>query len=258
MVNLRVLKNVPFVAGSAVGFVFGMTTFASIFMIPLFLQQVQGYSVMDSGIIQAPRMLIMIVVAPIAGRLFGKVDSRLLMAIGIVMMMVGYFYMGHFTLEVGYWDLLPGLLLTGGGMAVTFNIMSATCMRTIPPALLTAASGLYTLSRRVGGNLGYAFVATQIPHRASIHRGYLAEHVTPYDTGTQQALDGLSGRLANTGLSPGVAETSALKLMDANVSQQATMMAFNDVFWLMGALFVFGLPLLFLIGGRARQAPAAH
>lgn len=161
--------------------------------------------------------------------------------------------MSHFTLEVGSWHILPGMLLTGAGMAFTFNVMSATSMRTIPPDLLTAASGFYTLSRRIGGNLGYAFVATQIPHRASMHHGHLAEHLTPYDGGTQQALDGLSGRLASGGLPLGVAEESALKLLNSSVALQAKMMAYNDVFWLMGALFMLCLPLLIPITHRVRR-----
>ena len=257
VVNLRVFKNIPFVAGCTLGFVFGITSFGSIFILPLFLQQVRGYSVMDSGLIQMPRMLVMIVIAPIAGRLFGKLDSRILLCIGIAMMMWGYFDMAHLTLDAGGRHILPGMLLTGAGMAFTFSIMSATCMRTIPPALLTAASGLYTLSRRVGGNLGYAFVASQIPVRMMIHRGHLVEHLTPYDGGTIQALEGLSGRLASSGLPPGVAEESALKLLDRSINLQATMMAYNDVFWIMGLLFVVCLPMLLLLGGRPQQHVSA-
>ena len=257
VVNLRVFKNIPFVSGTTLGFVFGMTTFGSIFLIPLFLQQLRGFSVLDSGLIQMPRMLVMVVIAPIAGRLFGRLDSRLLLAIGIAMMMWGYFDMARFTLEVGWIHILPGMLLTGAGMSFTFSIMSATCMRTIPPALLTAAAGLYTLSRRIGGNLGYAFVASQVPHRAMVHRGHLVEHLTPYDGGTVQAIEGLTGRLVNSGLAPGVAEESALKLLDTTVSRQATMMAFNDMFWIMGMLFVLGLPLLALIGSQSRRSASA-
>jgi DHA2 family multidrug resistance protein len=253
VVNFRVLKNIPFASGSTLGFVFGMTSFASIFILPLFLQQVRGYSVMDSGLIQMPRMLVMMIIAPIAGRLFGKLDSRLLILVGISLMMLGYFHMAGFTLEVGYWDIFPGMVLTGTGMAFTFSIMSATCMRTIPPALLTAASGLYTLSRRIGGNIGYAFVATQIPHRVTLHRGHLAEHLTPYDGGTMNAIDRLTGFLANSGLPPGEAEQRALKLLDSNVYRQATMMAFNDMFWMTGGLFVLGLPLLFLVGSSVQR-----
>lgn len=254
VVNFRVFQNMPFVVGSTLGFVFGLTTFGSIFIIPLFLQQIRGYSVMDSGIIQMPRMLAMMVIAPVAGRLYGKLDSRILIVIGIAMMMWGYLDMSRFTLEVGWADILPGMLLTGAGMAFTFSIMSATCMQTIPPAMLTAAAGLYTLSRRIGGNLGYAFVATQVPHRAHIHRGHIVEHLTPYDGQTAQAIDGLTGRLAQSGLAPGVAEDSAIKLLDHTVNRQATMMAYNNVFWIMGMMFVLSFPLLIMLGNR-RQNP---
>jgi DHA2 family multidrug resistance protein len=97
-----------------------------------------------------------------------------------------------------------------------------------------------------------------------MHRIYLSEHLTSYDGGTQHALDSLSGRLTSSGLPPGVAEENALKLLDSGVALQAKMMAYNDVFWLMGMLFLLGLPLLIPITNRVRRqksasgAPAAH
>jgi DHA2 family multidrug resistance protein len=169
-------------------------------------------------------------------------------------MMGGYFHMSHFTLHVGAWEMLPGLLLTGAGMAFTFSAMSAAVMRTVPSPMLTAASSLYTLSRRIGGNLGYAFVANQILHRAAFHQARLGEHLTPYDTTTTQIVDGLTGQLASRGLPPGVAEDSVLKLLGGTVQRQATMMAYNDVFWMMGMCFVFCLPFLLLLG-RHRRSP---
>jgi len=252
IVNLRVLKNLPFVGGVSMGLIFGLTTFGSIFILPLFLQQLQGYSVLDSGLIQMPRMLIVLAIAPVAGRLYGKFDNRLLAAIGTVVMMAGYFDMSHFTLQVGWQRMLPGLLMTGGGMAFLFSVLSAATMRTVPPALFTAAAGLFTLSRRIGGNIGYAFVANQISHRSTFHEARLVDHLTPYDARTMQALDGITGRLASHGLPPGVAEQSALKLLDGEVARQATMMAYNDVFWMMGMMFVVTFPFLLLLGGRRR------
>jgi DHA2 family multidrug resistance protein len=199
-------------------------------------------------------MLIVLAIAPLAGRLYGKFDNRLLAALGTAVMLAGYFDMSHFTLEIGWQRMLPGLLMTGGGMALLFSVMSAATMRTMPPALLTAAAGLFTLSRRIGGNIGYAFVANQLAHRSTFHQARLVDHLTPYDTGTMQALDGLTGRLAGYGLPPGVAEQSAIKLLDGAVARQATMMAYNDVFWMMGMMFVITLPFLFLLGGRRRYS----
>jgi DHA2 family multidrug resistance protein len=258
VVNLRVLSNVPFMAGTMLGFIFGITLFGSVFILPLFLQRLQGYSVFDSGLITMPRALAMLVLAPLAGRLYNMVDSRLLIGGGIILMMLGYFDMAHFSLDVGGVQMLPSLLLTGAGMAFMFSVMSAATMRTVSLPLMTAASGLYVLTRRIGGNIGYAFVANQITHRTAFHHARLVEHITPYDGNIIQAFEGLTSRLAGTGLPPGVAEGSALKLLNGTVNRHATMMAYNDVFWMMGMLFVVSLPFLFMLGSRKRQPTPQH
>lgn len=209
---------------------------------------------MDSGIFQSPRMLIMLIVTPIAGRLYNYVDSRLLIGLGVALMAVGYLDMSGFTLDVGLPQMLPSFLLTGAGMSIMFGPLSAVVMRTVPLPMIAAASGLYTLGRRIGGNVGYAFVASQVDSRSAFHRARLVDHVTPYDVGTHQALDGLTGRLATgSGLPPGVAEDSAMKLLDVTVNRHASMLAYNDIFWLMGMMFVIGVPFLLLLGGRRQS-----
>lgn len=258
VIHLRLLKNVPFSAGIGLGFLFGITLFGSVFVLPLFLQRLQGYSVTDSGLLQLPRTLIMLVVTPIAGWLYNSVDSRLLISFGVLLMMVGYLDMAGFALDMGWTHMMTSFLLTGAGMSFMFGPMSAVVMRTVPLRSLTAATSLYTLGRRVGGNVGYAFVASQVHHRAAFHRARLMDHVTPYDAGTNQMLDGLTGQLGTgPGLAPGTAESSALKLLDSTVTRHATMMAYNDVFWLMGMLFILSIPFLLLLSrgsGRAAQA----
>jgi DHA2 family multidrug resistance protein len=159
--------------------------------------------------------------------------------------------MSGFTLEVGLPQMLPSFLLTGAGMSFMFGPLSAVVMRTVPLTMLTAASSLYTLGRRIGGNVGYAFVASQVVHRAMLHRARLIDPVTPYDVRTNLALDGLTGRLASSsGLPPGVAEDSAIKLLDVTLNRQASMLAYNVIFWLMGMMFVIGVPFLLFLGGR--------
>jgi DHA2 family multidrug resistance protein len=251
VIQFRVLKNIPFAAGTCLGMIFGVTLFGSFFVLALFLQHLQGYTVMDSGIFQSPRMLIMLIVTPIAGRLYNYVDSRLLVGCGVALMVIGYLDMSGFTLEVGLPQMLPSFLLTGAGMSFMFGPLSAVVMRTVPLTMITAASSLYTLGRRIGGNIGYAFVASQVVHRAVLHRARLIDHVTPYDLSTTLALDGLTGRLAtSSGLPPGVAEDSAIKLLDVTLNRHASMLAYNDIFWLMGMMFVISVPFLLLLGGR--------
>jgi DHA2 family multidrug resistance protein len=259
VVNLRVLKDVPFTAGTLLGLIFGITLFGSIFILPLFLQRQQGYTVLDSSLLQMPRFLSMLVVTPIVGRLYGRLDNRWLIGGGIALMMLGYGDWAHLALAAGPQRLLPGMLLTGAGAACMFGTMSAVVMGTIPRALLPAAAGLYTLARRIGGNMGYALVASQLGHRAAVHRARLVEHLTPYEPQVAQMLDGMTAGLAERGMPPGLATDSALRMLDGTVNRQATMLAYNDVFWLLGMLFVLTVPLLLLLQGRApRQAPARH
>ena len=163
------------------------------------------------------------------------------------MMMLGYFDLAHLTLEVVPAELLPGFLLTGAGMSCMLGTMSAVVMRTVPQPMLTAASGMNTLFRRIGGNIGYVLVTSQIAHRTAFHRARLLEHLTPYDPGPSLALDNLTARLTGAGLPPGTATDSALKTLGGMVNRHATMMAYNDVFWMMGMLFVVGLPFLIML-----------
>jgi DHA2 family multidrug resistance protein len=174
------------------------------------------------------------------------------------MMILGYLHLAHLTLEVGLPQLLPGLLLTGAGMSCMFGTMSATVMRTVPKPMLTAASGLYTLFRRIGGNMGYALVASQITHRTAFHRARLVEHLTPYDPSTTLMLDNVTARLAGSGVSPGVAADSALHMLTGTATRHATMMAYNDISWMMGILCMVGLPFLVMLGGRTADRRRAQ
>jgi DHA2 family multidrug resistance protein len=256
VVNFRILRNRPFMAGVTLAFLFGMPFFAGPFLLPLFLQKLRGYAVLDAGLMLLPQALTVVVLAPLAGRLYTRLDSRLLIGGGMALIMLGYISMSRFNLTVSGWHMLPGLLLTGAGMAIMLTVLTTAAMRTMPTPFLPMASSLYNLIRRVGGNIGYAFIATEVTHRTALHRARLIEHVHLYDASTVQNLDGLMGRLMGRGASETVAQDSALQLLDSTVRRQASMLAFNDVFWLMAMLFVLGVPFLLLLGSRGRRTPS--
>jgi DHA2 family multidrug resistance protein len=210
--------------------------------------------VFDSALILMPRAGVMVFLAPIAGRLYNYVDSRLLIGAGIALMLVGYYDMAHFNLDVGGRQMLRSLLFSVAGMAFMFSVLTAASMRTMPLPLMMAAASLYTLSRRIGGNIGYAFSAGLISRRSAVHRARLVDHITPYDAATQQTVYEMTIGLGDRGLPPGVVDETVLKLVDLKVNRHAAMLAYNDVFWMMGMLFVLSLPFLFLLGSRTRNA----
>jgi oxygen-independent coproporphyrinogen-3 oxidase len=112
---------------------------------------------------------------------------------------------------------------------------------------------LLALARLVGGNIGYAFVASQVSYRTAVHGATLVDELTPREGETMRLLEGLHGYLVSAGLLPGMAEDGALHLLDGAVQRQATMLAHNDVFAIMGLLFLLALPFLGLLGGRSRR-----
>jgi len=257
VVNLRLLRYGSFLAGTTLVFVFGFFLYGSPFLLPLFLQKVRGYAVLDSGLVLLPQAMATALLAPCAGRLAAHVGHRLLIGSGMVLMLLGFFAQAHLSLEMGSGQMLLPLLLTGAGMAVMLTVLTTAAARTVPLPLMTSASSIFLMIRRLGGNVGYAVLANQLTHRTALHRAHLREHVVLDHESATQAIENLASRLASAGLPFGQDEDSALKLLNNTVNRHAAVLAHNDVFWLLGMLFVLSLPLLGLLGRRPRHATPA-
>jgi DHA2 family multidrug resistance protein len=253
VVNLRLLCHGAFLAGTVLVFIFGFFRFGSPFLLPLFLQKLRGYSVLDSGLVLVPQVLTTALLAPVAGRLAAYVGPRVLIGSSMLMLVVGFFDMAQLSLEGGGRRLLPALLLTGAGSAVLLTVLNTTAVRTVPVSLMTAASSLFLMVRRLGGNVGYAVLANQLTQRTAVHRAHLREHVSLDQESASQAFESLTSRLAGAGLPLGQDEDSALRLLNNTVNRHAAMLAHNDVYWLLGSLFVCSLPFLYLLGRQPRR-----
>jgi DHA2 family multidrug resistance protein len=136
-----------------------------------------------------------------------------------------------------------------------FVTMTTVSLSTIPREDMTAASSFYTLARRVGGNLGYALVATMVGRRSAFHRLHLVPHISPLDSAYTATHASLTTLLIQHQIDPASAHTKALALINTMVNRQARMLAYNDISWMMGAMFLAALPLLFLLPGRKGLRP---
>jgi MFS transporter, DHA2 family, multidrug resistance protein len=134
--------------------------------------------------------------------------------------------------------------------------LSTVSLSTIRREDMTAATSLYTLFRRVGGNIGYALVATLVDRFSAAHRGHLIEHINPLNPAYLSYHSHLTDRLVQGGGDPVAAPQKALALVNTEVNRQAAILAYNDLAWSFGAMFLATLPLLFLLS-RRRPAPSA-
>jgi DHA2 family multidrug resistance protein len=254
VVNFRILRNLALSLGSFMGIVFGIALFGTTFILPQFTQQLLGYPAFQAGLILAPRAMMLLVCMPVVGRLYRHLDARVLVVFGILVTCWSYYDLARLSLQAGFWNLVPTLLIMGIGMPFMFVTLTTLSLSTVPRADMTHASSLYTLARRIGGNIGYALVATLVARGQQIHRVQLVAHITPYNSNLADFQRQAAGLFDHLDLNPAAVQHIGQALLDLLVNRQATMMAYNDVSWIFGLLFLVTIPLALMLPSRRRIA----
>jgi DHA2 family multidrug resistance protein len=253
VIKVHLLRNVPLAAGSAIGLVFGIALIGTTFILPQFTQSLLGYPAYQSGLVIMPRALSLFLLMPVAGFLLKYVDSRILIISGISVMVWAYYGLGQLSLQAGYWNLVPVLLLLGAGMAFLFPTMTSVSLSKIQRKDMTHATSLYTLTRLVGGNIGYAMVATFVAQYTQINRAYLVKNISSLNTIYTALHKGISAGFVQRGLEPALASQTATAAVNFDINQQATMMAYNDTELIMGSILLLIIPLVFLLPGKLKD-----
>jgi DHA2 family multidrug resistance protein len=247
-VDLRILRNVSFASATALGGILGVALMGSLFLLPLFLQNLLGYPAMKSGLAMMPRSLAMAVIMPIGGRFYNRLGPRVLVGAGLVVTGISFWQLSHLTTQVGFYDILWPQIWQGVGFSLIFVALSTAALATIAKPEVTDATGLYNVSRQVFGSVGIALAATQLTSGITRYRGLLAEHVSSSNpTAVSWLQSATAAMMARTGADIETARHQALRLLDLTVTRQAAVLSYNHVFVLVSVLFVFALPLVFLL-----------
>jgi DHA2 family multidrug resistance protein len=253
-VDLTILKDVNFASGTFIGGVLGMGLYGSLFLLPMFLQQLLGYPAFDSGLTLMPRSIAMALTMPLAGRFYNRAGPRLLVGSGLVVSALSFFELSRMTLDMGFWDIFHAQFLQGVGFGMIFVALSTAALSTIDRGRMTAATGLYNVVRQVMGSVGIAVAATQLTSRTTAYHSILAENVSALREAAGVWVEGLTRLMQGAGAVPADARGLALRLLDAEVMRQAAMLAYNHVFFLITGIFIICLPLVILLKGRKPDA----
>jgi MFS transporter, DHA2 family, multidrug resistance protein len=217
------------------------------FLLPLFMQQLLGFSAIQAGTALMPRALAMMVAIPLAGRLYNYVQPRILVIAGVVLVALSAYEMSHYTLDTGSHSVVAAIILQGFGFACIFVPLTTVALASIPRYRMTDATGLNSLLRQIGGSLGLAAFATLLPHFVQTARVGLVSHLVAGRPEVMQRLGGIQTGLVARGLDPGAARETAGRVLDGMLSRQAMLLAFERLFILAGVAFLFVVPLaLFL------------
>ncbi|TCZ59940.1 DHA2 family efflux MFS transporter permease subunit [Roseicella aquatilis] len=251
LVELRAFGDRNFAIGCLSSFALGIGLYGSVYLIPLFLGRVRGYNSLQIGETMFITGLAMFAAAPVVGRLAQRLDLRVMMAAGFLLMALSVWLTASLTNQSSFWEMALPLGLRGAGTMCAMLPVNQVALGTLPPAMLKNASGLYNLMRNLGGAIGLAAINTMAQDRSYLHRAQLVEAVGWGRAGAVQAVDRIAAAL--DGRIPGDAELAALKRVYAMVQREALVLAYNDVLVAMALLFVLVAPLAFLVG-RPRVA----
>jgi MFS transporter, DHA2 family, multidrug resistance protein len=260
LVDLHVLKDRNFRTGCIMIALLGMCVYITIAMLPLFYQEVMGYTAYSAGWVVGPRGFGSFVGAPVVGYLASRLDLRRLLCVGFLGFCVCSYIFGSVDLGIGPWTLLVPIIFTGFTLSFVFVPLATITMATISVEKMGNATGLFNMLRNIGGSIGISIATTSLVRRAAAHQTYLVAHLTPSTAELQQKSAMLSGYLGHQ-IGPPGARPGAFGMLYGLLQQQAALLAYVDIFRWTAVLSLFCALVTFLFKKQAPHAappPGAH
>lgn len=259
IVNLKTFRNVSFSTGCIVMFFAFFNLFGSIVLLPIYLQTLMGYTATLAGMVLGPGGIATLIAMPIAGRLVTKLNPKALLAFGVIVSAYSTHLMSQFNLLADFDTVIWPRIVLGVGMGFLFIPLTTMTMSSVKKEDMGNASSIYNLLRNLGGSFGVAFVTTILARRAQFHQVRLADHLTPFDRNYQIAEQNTLNALQYRGLESGVADQGSLGMIYNKLLREASMMSFNDAFYLLSLFMILILPLIFMMRkGRSEALSGGH
>ncbi len=247
IVDRRMLRDRNVMTGFMFITLVGMLLVGTTALLPTMLQNLFGYPVIETGILQMPRGMGMMLAMLTVGQIIGKVDARILITTGLSLAALAMYMMTLFSPTMGAMPIIVSGFVQGAGLGMIFVSLNTLAFATLPMDLRTDASGFYMLLRNLGGSIGISLTVGVLSRQAQISHADLGASLTPY------ALPWTNDAIART---LGLDVVTAM--LDATVNKQAAMIAYLDVFRMMFWVTVAMMPLLLLLRRPRAPGPAVH
>jgi DHA2 family multidrug resistance protein len=242
LVDLKAFKSRAFAAGNAIGVVTGFGLFGTALVLPLFFQNVLGFTATETGLALLPGAIATAASMPIASRLVQRFDGRALIAFGLLIFAFSTWWMGGINQQSGYWDVFWPRAVQGFALGFMFVPLTTATLAEITREKMANATGIFSLIRQLGGSLGIAILQfLQIRYQDSAYVG-LASGVTQSNPTVQHFLRDLHGTVAQ---------------LYSMVMLNATVLSYDMVLRLCAIVFVLSTPLVLLLNWRKSAAPGA-
>src|SRR5262245_2279870 len=181
VIDLRILANRQFGTGCVVGAILGLCLYATVFVLPVYLQQSLGFTANQTGLVILPGALASAFTMGAMGRTLGRVDGRPIAALGAALFAFAMWQWSRFTLQSGFSDFFWPLIFRGVSLGLVFIPLNNLAVSELPMSQIGAATGLYNLMRQLGGSIGIALSANAIARFTAQARAALAAHLPAND-----------------------------------------------------------------------------
>ena len=261
VIDFKVLSNRQLAAGVTIGAFLGFALYGSVFVLPVFLQGLHGMTANQTGMIILPGALASAFTMAFVGRNSARMDARVTVPIGGALFFLSMYKLSLLTFDAGASDLFWPLVLRGVGLGLIFVPLTGATMAELKPSQLAQGTGMFNLTRQLGGSLGIAISATLLSRFTAQSRALLAEHVVIGDPITTARVNGITQALIAKGMNVLVAKQQALAVIERQMMGQASVLAFSRLYLMSGLALLAAMPLLLLFrSGKSRGhgAGAAH
>jgi MFS transporter, DHA2 family, multidrug resistance protein len=257
VIEVRLFKNLNFLAANGMMFILGLMLFASLVMMPLFLQSLLGYTAESAGLVLSGGGLLLLFMMPVVGVLSSKVQARYLIAFGWLTLAIGMYYSSReLNLGISFRSASMLRLVQVFGLGFLFVPINLASYVGMPADKSGSVAGLVNFMRNIGSSVGTSMVTTVIARRAQVHQVFLVANVTPGRTTLAEATAALAARVAASGADATRAAKVAYALVYQTVIVQATTLAYVDTFLLLAVMAAIMFVLSFALrkndpgGGR--------
>ncbi|ETX12226.1 DSBA oxidoreductase [Marinomonas ushuaiensis DSM 15871] len=239
-IDPKMFRDRNFSIGMIFIFIVGIILLASMTLLPPFMSVLMGYPVVDIGAILAPRGFGTMGAMIIVGRLSNKVDARLFITLGLLLITFSMWEMTLFTTEVTSWNIIWTGIVQGIGLGFIFVPLSTISFATLEPKYRNEGTAMFSLLRNIGSSIGISVVTTYLAQRTQINHAAFADYITPFNLAIQMAQEQGSYDITTT---------EGLTGLNAVVNGQAGTLAYLQDFRLMMWVTLAALPLVLLLKG---------
>ena len=251
LVDLRLFVNGQFLCAALVACLFGVGLFGSTYLVPLFVQTVQGYTPLSAGILLMPAGLVMGLFMPFSGFMSDRIPARGLIVSGLLCFALSSYWLSTVDVNSAFWTVAGAVIISRIGLGLIKPSLNVSALRSLRPELLGQGAGMINFARQLGGAFGVNLLSVMLDRRTFFHSDTLTSLQTAGNSGTAELLRSMQALLAQAGVSPDVQAASALHFLGRVVYAQAYTMGFRDAFLITAVVFTIGLIPAWIMGRRA-------